>query len=83
MSKIIKGLQNSAEMTYAEFTTYARYDEICIITDSSTVVNPINITSITGNGSVVTVLIDTPSNFSISDEVVITGTANYNGRFYD
>jgi hypothetical protein len=79
--KNINGLQKSAEMTYAEFLQYARTDELCIVTDSSTVVNPLNIVSITGDGTTVNVLIDTPTIFNVGDEVIVRDTSSYNGRF--
>jgi len=76
----ILGIQKHAEMTYAEFKTYAVVDEICIITNSSTVLNAIN-TTLSGDGSKVTVNLDIISSFSVGDEVIIRNTVNYNGTF--
>ena len=61
----ILGIQKHAEMTYAEFKTYAVVDEMCIITNSSTVLNTIDTTSINGDGSDVTVVLNDVTNFSV------------------
>jgi hypothetical protein len=77
----IDGLQEHAEMTYDEFINYSRSDELCIITDSSTVVNTKIVNTISGDGSEVTVVTGDSIIVQPGSEVVIRDTANYNGRF--
>jgi hypothetical protein len=81
MSRKINGLQEQAEMSYDEFLTYNRTDEICVITDSSTVVNPKEISSITGTGTEVTVVVASSVSLIPGSEVIIRDTASYDGRF--